>query len=209
MKYVQTDFMGAGQGGSGGRGGRGRGRSRWGGGRTTAGQRSGVQAWIAGRVPQEWAVDPAEVRIDDDEVLVLVHLPDVDAVSEMSPENRRTAETARISGFREESRERRIQIAEDAERSFGRVVSWGARCGETTLSFTTASVPVMTRLRIDERLVLDTLVDAGVARSRSEALAWCVRLVGRNEDRWIADLRAAFTQVEQVRSQGPASEGGA
>lgn len=207
MKYEQTDFMGAGRAGRPGRPGKGRGRGAWAGVRTTAAQRSSIQAWVAGRVPREWEVDPAEVRIDDDEVLVLVHLPDVESVSEMSADDRRTGETARIAGFREESRVRRIEIAEDAEGAFGRMVSWGACCGETTLSFTTASVPVMTRLRIDERLVLDTLVDAGVARSRSEALAWCVRLVGRNEDRWIADLRAAFAQVDQVRSRGPSSGG--
>jgi hypothetical protein len=56
-----------------------------------------------------------------------------------------------------------------------------------------------------ERAVLDTLIDAGVARSRSDALAWCVRLVGRNEAAWIADLRVAFEQVETVRAQGPSS----
>ena len=72
-------------------------------------------------------------------------------------------------------------------------------------AFTTASIPVMTRLRITERRVLDTLIDAGVARSRSEALAWCVRLVGSNEDSWITELRGAFEHVEQVRSKGPGS----
>jgi hypothetical protein len=69
--------------------------------------------------------------------------------------------------------------------------------------FTTLSVPVMTRLRQPQRLVLDTLVDAGVARSRSEALAWCVRLVGEHEDSWLADLREALRHVQQVRSEGP------
>jgi hypothetical protein len=53
--------------------------------------------------------------------------------------------------------------------------------------------------------VLDTLVDAGVARSRSEALAWCVKLVGEHEDSWLADLREALRQVQQVRSEGPAA----
>ena len=43
----------------------------------------------------------------------------------------------------------------------------------------------MTRLRQPQRMVLDTLVDAGVARSRSDALAWCVRLVGQHEDDWL------------------------
>ena len=69
--------------------------------------------------------------------------------------------------------------------------------------FTTLSIPVMTRLRQPERRVLDTLVDAGVARSRSDALAWCVRLVGKNIDAWLEDLRAALRRVEQVRKEGP------
>ena len=37
--------------------------------------------------------------------------------------------------------------------------------------------------------MLDTLVDAGVARSRSEALVWAVRLVGQHADEWLAELR--------------------
>jgi hypothetical protein len=87
-------------------------------------------------------------------------------------------------------------------------VAWGANVGGSEQHFTTASVPVMTRLRIDERQVLDTLIDAGVARSRSDALGWCVRLVGENESSWISELREAFEQVERVRAKGPASEGG-
>jgi hypothetical protein len=54
-----------------------------------------------------------------------------------------------------------------------------------------------------ERHVLDTLVDAGVARSRSHALAWCVRLVAERQDDWLKDLRTALQQVEQVRAEGP------
>jgi hypothetical protein len=77
------------------------------------------------------------------------------------------------------------------------------RCGEREELFTNLAVPVMTRLRQPERRVLDTLVEAGVARSRSEALAWCVRLVGRNTEEWLADLRSALSRVEEVRSQGP------
>lgn len=173
--------------------------------RTSPEQRQQVRAWLVGRIPQEWSVDPQEVRVDDDEVLVVAHLPAVELGEEATEAERSTAESARIGGYREESRERRMQIADEGAEAFGRIVSWGATCGGTTELFTTASVPVMTRLRIDERLVLDTLVDAGVARSRSEALAWCVRLVGRNEDGWISDLRAAFEHVEAVRSRGPAS----
>ena len=51
--------------------------------------------------------------------------------------------------------------------------------------------------------MLDTLVDAGVARSRSDALAWCVRLVGEHEESWLGQLRAALRRVEEVRAGGP------
>jgi hypothetical protein len=61
----------------------------------------------------------------------------------------------------------------------------------------------MTRLRQSERAVLDTLVDAGVAKSRSDALAWCVKLVGRHSDDWLTQLREAMTEVERVRAAGP------
>ena len=53
----------------------------------------------------------------------------------------------------------------------------------------------MTRLRQPQRIVLDTLVEAGVARSRADALAWCVRLVGQHEGDWLGDLRSAMTGV--------------
>src|SRR6266545_4296594 len=108
-----------------------------------------------------------------------------------------------VSSDREEIRGQRMRIADEAQGRFGRRVSWGARCGDLTRLFTTVSVPAMTRLRMPERRVLDTLVDAGVARSRSHALAWCVRLVSEKQDDWLKDLRQAVTEVEKVRSEGP------
>ncbi len=173
--------------------------------RTTGEQRQKIRAWFADRLPEDWVVGPAGVQVDDDEILVAVALPAVALPDDASPAERATAEGARITGFREDTRDRRMQIAVEAQSLFGRVVSWGASSGQTALQFTTASIPVMTRLRLAERQVLDTLIDAGVARSRSEALAWCVRLVATNEDQWITDLRSAFEEVEAVRSRGPAS----
>ena len=105
--------------------------------------------------------------------------------------------------FREATRDDRVRIAAEAEHRFERAVSWGVRVGEVTVLFTTASVPVMTRLRLAERQVLDTLIDAGVARSRSDALAWCVRLVGQHTADWLDELRAATEHVRAVRDQGP------
>jgi hypothetical protein len=96
-----------------------------------------------------------------------------------------------------------MRVANEAERRFGRKVSWGATCGDQRVLFTTLATPAMTRLRMAERTVLDTLVDAGVARSRSHALAWCVRLVAEKQEEWLADLRQALEGVEAVRKEGP------
>ena len=79
------------------------------------------------------------------------------------------------------------------------------KVGDEQVLFTHLAVPVMTRLRQPERAVLDTLVDAGVARSRAEALAWCVKLVGKNADDWLGQLRSAMEEVERVRAAGPTS----
>jgi hypothetical protein len=113
------------------------------------------------------------------------------------------ARTARIQRFREDTREQRMRIADEAENNTGRKVAWGARCGDEEKIFTTLAVPVMTRLRMRERQTLDTLVGAGVARSRSDALAWCVRLVREHEGEWIDQLRAALVAVEEARATGP------
>ena len=99
-----------------------------------------------------------------------------------------------------------MRIADEAEARFARKLAWGVRCGDQEELFTNLSVPVMTRLRQPERRVLDTLVDAGVARSRSHALAWCVRLVGDHEGDWITQLREALVHVQKVRDEGPGSK---
>jgi hypothetical protein len=162
-----------------------------------------LQGWFAGRVPDGWFAGPPEVVVDRDEILVVGPLsePALDADAEEGAKG--AARAARIQGFREDTRQHRMRIADEAEHRFGRKVAWGARCGEDRAVFTSLSAPMMTRLRMAERRVLDTLVDAGVARSRSDALAWCVRLVGDHEEEWIEQLREALVQVEQVRSEGP------
>ncbi|HSL59369.1 MAG TPA: hypothetical protein VK866_16090 [Acidimicrobiales bacterium] len=159
-----------------------------------------VRAWFVGRLPDDWFVE-VTVRGDRDEILVTGRVPEP-AVGD-DADQRAVAARSRIEGVREQTREARIAIAADAERRWGRKVSWAVVCGDIEQRFTTASVPVMTRLRLDERRVLDTLIDAGVARSRSDALGWCVRLVGRHQGEWIDQLRAAMEHVEKVRAEGP------
>lgn len=162
-----------------------------------------IQAWFAGRLPDDWYIEAAEIDSDRDEILVIGRLAAPDLEASASDDARTTAEHARIDGYRSDTREQRIRIARDAEARFGRKVSWGARCGDSGVLFTHLAIPTMTRLRLKERLVLDTLIDAGVARSRSDAVAWCVRLVARNQDEWLEELRTALGAVREVRDRGP------
>lgn len=160
-----------------------------------------IAAWITARLPEAWTVAGApEVLVDREEITVVLALaePQVD-----DPATLAAAVDGRIAGFRDETKDRRIGIAREAEARFERKVAWGVRMGERSVLFTHLAVPVMTRLRQRERLVLDTLVAGGVARSRSDALAWCVRLVGEHTGDWLEELRQALTDVERIRAEGP------
>jgi hypothetical protein len=163
-----------------------------------------ITGWLRGRLPDAWFTGPAEVTIDREEITVLGTLAAPEGI-EGEPDGPEVTEAAhgRISRFREDTRDERIAIAREAEHRFGRRIAWGARCGPVRAVFTNLAVPVMTRLRQPERIVLDTLVEAGVARSRADALAWCVRLVGQHTEEWLAQLREAMTSVQRLREEGP------
>jgi hypothetical protein len=165
-----------------------------------------ARAWLTGRLPQEWTqVGDPIVTVDREEITVVLALPAPALGDEASDAERGEAVAGRVQGWREDTRERRMAIAREAEHRFGRKVAWGVQVDGTTHLFTHLAVPVMTRLRQPERQVLDTLVEAGVARSRAHALAWCVRLVGDNADSWLTELRDAMQKVREVRAQGPGS----
>jgi len=166
---------------------------------------STTQGWFVGRLPDGWFSGPPEITYDRDEILVIGTLPDPEGAGE-DAETRAAARLARIESFREETRQQRIRIAAAAEDKFGRKVAWGVECGGERVVFTTLSIPVMTRLRMKERAVLDTLVEANVARSRSEALAWCVQLVREHEGDWIEQLRDALAHVDEARAAGPEAQ---
>lgn len=164
-----------------------------------------VRGWFTGRLPQEWADQPPTITVDREEVVVILNLPDVELAKDASESETTEARAGRAKAFREETRDRRIRLAGEAERRYDRKVSWGVAIGDYDEIFTSVAAPVMTRLRQPQRQVLDTLVEAGVARSRSDALAWCVRLVSQHEGDWLAELRAAMTNVVDVRAKGPAA----
>jgi hypothetical protein len=162
-----------------------------------------VDAWLAGRLPADWFTGAPTVMVDREEIVVVGELPPPEVPETSDDAARRAAALGRIGRFREESREARVRIADEAEARYGRKLAWGAAIGEAQELFTHLAVPVMTRLRQNERRVLDTLVDAGVARSRSEALSWCVKVVGEHTEEWLAGLRQAMSEVDKLRAEGP------
>jgi hypothetical protein len=164
-----------------------------------------IAGWFAGRLPESWFAETPTFTIDREEILVVGEIPDVELTGYNTDAARAAARASRVERFRGETRGDRMAIAEDAQHRFRKVVSWGVQIADETHLFTTASVPAMTRLRQPERRVLDTLVEAGVARSRSEALAWCVKLVGEHEAEWIGKLRDALRAVEEARQTGPSA----
>jgi hypothetical protein len=159
--------------------------------------------WIAGRLPEGWFAGSPTVVVDREEITVIGRLPDQDG------EETGAHASGRAARFREETRSERMRIADETEGRYGRKVAWGVEIGAfgtdnyERILFTHIAVPVMTRLKQSERQVLDTLVDAGVARSRSDALAWSVRLVGEHADEWLAKLREAMSTVDDLRAEGP------
>ncbi|MFF8270275.1 hypothetical protein ACF059_23275 [Streptomyces sp. NPDC016562] len=157
----------------------------------TAEQREQLRAWFAERLPEDVYESLLSVTADREEITVIGTIPATESVKD----------------FRERTREQRIEVAREAEALYRRKVAWGVRAGEETTLFTHLAVPVMTRLRQSERQVLDTLVAGGVARSRADALAWCVRLVGQHTDTWLTDLRDSLDQVHRIRAQGPDVQG--
>src|SRR5262249_24259074 len=156
--------------------------------------------WFAGRLPEDWFDGDPTVIVDREEITVIGKLAEPASSGEEESEARASG---RVSRFREETRSERMNIADEAQDRFGRKVSWGVEVGGERTLFTHVAVPVMTRLKQPERQVLDTLVDAGVARSRSDALALSVKLVGEHTDEWLAKLREAMQQVDDLRAEGP------
>lgn len=171
---------------------------------TSTTSHSAIDAWLTGRLPGDWsAVEAPSVVIDRDEITITITIAEPELSEDATDADHAEAVNGRVTGFREDTRDQRMAIARDAEHRFERKVAWAVTVGDQTALFTHVAAPVMTRLRQPERLVLDTLVAANVARSRADALAWCVRLVGEHADEWLTELRDAMTAVDDVRAKGP------
>ncbi|WP_101378229.1 hypothetical protein [Kitasatospora sp. GP30] len=169
-------------------------------------EQEALRGWFTGRLPDGLYTELVEVAVDREEITVIGRIPAPEISAEASRAERAAAVEGRLAEFRERTRSERMTVAREAEHRFGRKVSWGAECDGARALFTTVAAPVMTRLRQPERQVLDTLVEAGVARSRSDALGWCVKLVQRHSQDWLGELRDSLEHVRRLRAQGPDQE---
>lgn len=148
-----------------------------------------VNSWFAERLPAAWLSRPAEIELDREEVLVVLPL----------------AAASDPATFRDATRDTRIELARQAENRFGVKVSWGTVKGGDRHLFTTLRSALTVPVAMPERRVLDALVAAGVATNRSEAVAWCIRLVGRHESDWLRDLRDAVAAAPAGRREIPSA----
>jgi len=162
-----------------------------------------LRGWLTGRLPDDWFVEPIDVVADREEITVVGRISAPELADDVPDDEARAARHGRARAFREDTREQRMTIADEVERRDGRKVAWGVLVDDERVLFTHLAVPVMTRLRQPERQVLDTLVASGVARSRADALAWCVRLVGEHTTEWLDQLRSAMETVDEVRARDP------
>lgn len=165
-----------------------------------------MRGWFTGRLPDDLFEALVEVVVDREEITVIGRIPGPRLDEGVSAAEREAAVKGRIQEFRERTRQERMEVAREAEHSFRRKVSWGVECDGERALFTHVAAPVMTRLRQPSARSWTPSSCGGVARSRSDALAWCVRLVQRHTDDWLAELRESLEHVQRVRAQGPDAE---
>lgn len=146
-----------------------------------------VARWFGPRLAARGLPEPDQVEVDRDEILLVVPLP----------HNVNAAE------FRESTRSQRMTWAREAEETFGRKVSWGTLRDGARRLFTTVRAPVTAQLAMAERRVLDTLISAGLATDRADAVGHCIRLVGEHEADWLGDLRDGVAAAPAGRPERP------
>ena len=93
-----------------------------------------LRGWFLGRLPEEWFEGQPEIVLDREEITVVGRLQAPALGDDASEVERTAAVEGGIQRFREETRERRIEIALEAEHRFRRKVSWGIAVAESLRS---------------------------------------------------------------------------
>ena len=159
-----------------------------------------LKEWLLAQLPSVITHCETEVTSDEDEMLVILHL-NTAGLGDMTDEACREEDQALIAHHRAETKPLRIQLARDIRHLYGYTVTWGMRAGKTVQFFTNNQKPVMTRLSYQERRVLDTLIAANIANTRSAALSYIVRTFAAEHQDWLDEVQDALVRVEQLRQQ--------
>ncbi len=95
-----------------------------------------LEGWFAGRLPDEWFTGPPTVTRIARRSSWWARSPNrtIPTAPTRLPSPRPAGPV--IQRFREETREQRMRIADEAEIGTGRKVAWGARCGDEQKTFT-------------------------------------------------------------------------
>src|SRR4051794_23997189 len=114
---------------------------------TTHMEPGAIPSWILGRLPTEWTETAPSITVDREEITIVLTLDPPSMPDENSSDIELSeASAGRVARFREDTRDRRMAIAREAEHRFERSVSWTVRCGDRSEVFTNLAAPVMTRL---------------------------------------------------------------
>jgi hypothetical protein len=160
---------------------------------------------LAEQLPAHLLGEEPELTLEDDELLVVMQV-NTDGVTGEGKE-RRLGEQELIMRLRQESRALRIQLARAIHHDYGFVVSWGMRAGETLRMFTSnATKPVMTRLTREERKVLDSIIAANIANTRSAAISYIIRIYAREHQDWLQEVQLLSERMAQLRDQAQGEE---
>ena len=168
--------------------------------------RERVAGWFAGRLPQEWQATPAQITIDREEITVRLSIPDVEWA------RTQTAARSRGAGRPGQGVPRGDPRQADGDRPRGRaplrrqgVVGTAGRRGRRR-----AQRALDPRRRAGDDPAAPAAADGPghprrrrVARSRADALAWCVQLVGQHEDDWLTELRDAWRRSPTYAARAP------
>ncbi|MDE3075391.1 MAG: hypothetical protein KGJ86_08170 [Chloroflexota bacterium] len=157
-----------------------------------------LKEWLLNHLPATVAAAEPDISVDGDEILIVLKLNTSSIAEE---QNRPEAERALIERRRNETRGLRTQAGRRLGRSFGRAVSWGMQAGDSLELFTNNTAPVMTRLSRQERHVLDALITAKVANTRSGALGYVVRTFAAEHQEWLAEVQEAMSRVAGLREK--------
>ena len=162
-----------------------------------------VVAWFAGRLPDEWtAAGEPELTVDREEVTVVITIAEPELADDADGPTRAEAVAGASAGSA------RTPRATHRDRPRGRAPVRTKGCVGRAGRRPDRAVHSSRRPGHDPVASARTTCArhprrAGVARSRADALAWCVRLVGQHTDDWLAKSRAAIADVERLHAEGP------